>query len=224
MGAEGEGREGVQVKIVTPYQRTPEWHQARVGQLTGTCAGDMLATIKTGEAAARRDLRMRLVCERLTGQSQEDAYINAAMQRGIDKEQDAFAAYEALTGELALPVGYVAHDSLPAGCSPDGEIGNYRGILELKCPKTATHLGYLRADKMPSTYLPQITHNLWITGAEWCDFFSFDDRLPEALRCFCVRVHREDVDLNAYELTVRLFLNEIDAEIEALNSIAGVPA
>jgi hypothetical protein len=212
------------VKIVTTDQRTQEWLQARVGQLTGTCAGDMLATIKTGEAAARRDLRMRLVCERLTGQSQEDAYVNAAMQRGIDKEADAFAAYEALTGELALPVGYLAHDSLPAGCSPDGEVGNYRGILELKCPKTATHVGYLRGKKVPIAYLPQITHNLWVTGAEWCDFFSFDDRLPDALRCFCVRLERNDVDIKAYELMVRLFLKEIDAEVEALTALAPVAA
>lgn len=210
--------------LVTADQRTPEWHAARVGKLTGTAAADMLATIKTGEAAARRDLRMRLVCERLTGQSQEDAYINAAMQRGIDKEGDAFAAYEALTGEMAFPVGFVAHDTLPAGCSPDGEVGNYRGILEAKCPKTATHVGYLRAGKVPAAYLPQITHNLWITGAEWCDFFSFDDRLTDALQCFCIRVKRADVDLKAYELLVRMFLAEVDKEVEELTLLSGAAA
>ncbi len=191
----------------------------RLGKLTGTCAADMLATIKTGEAAARRDLRMRLVCERLTGVSQEDVYVNAAMQRGIDKESDAFAAYEALTGQMGLPVGFVAHDSLPAGCSPDGHVGGFIGVLEVKCPKTSTHVGYIRAGKVPSAYLPQITHNLWLTGAEWADFFSFDDRLPEHLQCFRVRIKREDVDLAAYELAVRLFLGECDREIEALNGL-----
>lgn len=205
--------------ILNCDQRSAEWHQARVGKLTGTAAADMLATIKTGEAAARRDLRMRLVCERLTGQSQEDTYINVAMQRGIDKEADALAAYEALTGELALPVGFVAHDTLPAGCSPDGEVNSYTGILELKCPKTATHVGYIRGGKVPAAYLPQIQHNLWITGAEWCDFFSFDDRLPEPLQCFRVRLRREDVDLKAYELLVRMFLAEVDKEIEALTGM-----
>lgn len=210
--------------IVTTDQRTPEWHQARVGKLTGSRASDMLAVIKTGEAAARRDLRMQLVCERLTNQSQEDTYVNAAMQRGIDKESDAFAAYEAMTGELASPVGFLSHDTLLAGCSPDGEVGNYRGILELKCPKTATHVGYLRAAKVPTAYMPQITHNLWITGAEWCDFFSFDDRLPSALQCFHARVERESVDLKAYELLVRMFLKECDDEVEALDKLAGVTA
>lgn len=200
-------------------QRSPEWHALRVGKLTGTGAGDMLAQIKTGEAAARRDLRMRIVCERLTGQSQEDAYVNAAMQRGIDKEADAFAAYEALTGQMALPVGFLSHDTLPAGCSPDGQIGNFAGLLELKCPKTATHVGYLRGGKVPTAYLPQITHNLWISGAAYCDFFSFDDRLPEPLQCFHVRMERSKVDIAAYELLVVQFLRECDDEIAALNGL-----
>lgn len=210
--------------IVTTDQRTPEWHAARVGKLTGTGAADMLATIKTGEAATRRDLRMRLVCERLTGQSQEDVFVNAAMARGIEKETDAFAAYEALTANLALPVGFVAHDTLPCGCSPDGQVDNWRGILELKVPKTAAHIGYMRAGKVPSTYLPQLTHNLWISGAEWCDFFSFDDRLPSALQCFRVRLYRTDVDLKAYELIVRIFLKEVDDECAALTAMAGAVA
>ena len=210
--------------VLTTDQRTPDWYQARVGKLTGSRAGDMLATIKSGEAAARRDLRMQIVCEWLTGTSQEDTYVNAAMQRGIDKEADAFAAYEAMTGELATPVGFLAHDSLMSGCSPDGQVGGYRGILELKCPKTATHVGYLRAGRVPAAYQPQIHHNLWITGAEWCDFFSFDDRLPEALQCFRVRVERDDVDLKAYELLVRMFLKEVDDEVEALKALAQVAA
>lgn len=201
-------------------QRSAEWHALRVGKLTGTGAQDMLAKIKTGEAAARRDLRVRLVCERLTGVSQEDSYVSPAMQRGADKEADAFAAYEALTGLVARSVGFVSHDTLPAGCSPDGQVENFKGLLEAKCPKTATHIGYLRDGRMPSVYMPQITHNLWITGAEWCDFFSFDDRLPEPLQCFRVRVLREDVDFAAYELLVRQFLREVEEECIALNALA----
>lgn len=183
----------------------------------------MLATIKSGEAAARRDLRVQLVCERLTGQSQEDAYVNAAMQRGIDKEADAFLAYEAVYGELAEPIGFVAHDELMAGCSPDGLVGA-NGLLELKCPKTATHLGYLKAGKAPSSYLPQIMHSLWITGAEWCDFVSFDDRLPAGLQLVRYRVTRSDVDLAAYELTVRAFLAEVDKEVADLQARIGAAA
>lgn len=199
--------------VVTTDQRTPAWYAARVGRLTGSRACDVLAKIKTGEAAARRDLRLQLACERLTGQPDEDGYINAAMQRGIDKEGDAFAAYEAATGLLAQTVGFLAHDTLPAGCSPDGEVGGFEGLLELKCPKSSTHLRYLRSRAVPTDYLAQITHNLWITGASWCDFVSFDDRLPPALRLFVTRVTRASVDVTAYEQTAVAFLAEVDRDV-----------
>jgi len=91
----------------------------------------MLATIKSGEAAARRDYRMQLVCERLTGQLQEDGFINAAMQRGIDLEPAAFAAYESLTGDMAQRSGFLSHNVHQAGCSLDGHVGDFEGIVEI---------------------------------------------------------------------------------------------
>jgi hypothetical protein len=212
------------VKVHDIAQRTPAWYAVRLGKLTASRAGDMMATIKTGEAAARRDLRMQLVCERLTGLSQEDAYVNAAMQRGIDKESDAFAAYEALTGRLANPVGFVAHDSLAAGCSPDGEVNGYQGVLELKCPKSATHLSYLRLRTVPKEYLHQIIHSIWITGAQWCDFVSFDDRFPAPLQVLCVRVPRDEAQIASYEIMVRAFLGEVEKEVEAVSQLIPVEA
>lgn len=202
------------MKILTTTQRTPEWFAARVGMFTASTASDMLATIKTGEAAKRRDLRMRLVCERLTGQPQEGGFVNAEMQRGIDKEAEAFAAYEALTGEMATTVGFVAHDTLLAGCSPDGEIGGFTGLLEVKCPKTSTHVGYLRNKGVPSDYVPQMVHALWITGAQWCDFVSFDDRLPAHLSLFVVRLNRDEKQIASYALAADLFLKEIQKECD----------
>lgn len=212
------------MRVLTDSQRTPEWYAARVGMFTASCAADMLATIKTGEAAARRDLRVRLVVERLTGQPQEDGYVNATMQRGIDKEADAFAAYEALTGNLASPCGFLAHDTLMAGCSPDGIIGDYDGLLELKCPKSATHLAYLRSQSVPKDYLAQVQHALWITGAKWADFISFDDRFPAALQVFHVRISRNDTDIAAYEVMARAFIAEVDREVEAVRQLAAVAA
>lgn len=211
-------------RIVTTEQRTPEWHQARVAMLTGTCASDMLATIKSGEAAARRDLRARLVAERLSGQSQEDGYVSKEMQRGSDLEADAICAYELARDVVVQPVGFLAHHELSAGCSPDGQINQFEGLIEVKCPKTATHIGYLRSQKVPTAYLHQITHNLWITGAQWCDFVSFDPRLPEAARLLVRRVLRSEVDLKAYELAVRLFLNEVDADVADVLRLCGAAA
>jgi hypothetical protein len=210
--------------VVCTDQRTPEWFAARLGRLTGSVAGDMLARIKNGEAAARRDLRTRLVVERLTGQSAEDNFVSPAMQHGIDTESDAFAAYESATGTLVNRVGFLAHDTLQAGCSPDGEVGLFAGIIELKCPKSATHLKYLRAGVVPSDYLPQIIHNLWITGALWCDFASFDDRFPPSLQLFRVRVDRNEADIDAYELMARGFLTEVEQELAELDARAGAAA
>ncbi len=204
--------------IIDAEQRSPEWFAARLGRLTGSRAGDMLAMIKSGEAAARRDLRVQLVCERLTGTIQEDPFINAAMQRGIDCEPLAFAAYEARTGNVAVRTGFLAHTAHMVGCSLDGHVGDFAGILEAKCPKSATHLRYLRGGVVPSDYLPQITHNLWVTGAEWCDFLSFDDRFGPELETFLVRVEAKDVDTKAYEAKALAFLAEVNQEVAAIRS------
>lgn len=200
-------------------QRSPEWYAIRCGKLTGSCAADMLATIKSGEAAARRDLRTRLVIERLTGEPQEDGFISADMRRGMELEADAFKAYEAFTGEMVRRTGFVAHASLPTGCSPDGVIGNFRALIELKVPKSATHLKYLRSRAVPSDYLAQVRHALWLTDAECCDFVSFDPRFPPSLRLMITRVTMTEAERTAYELLVRMFLAEVDrefAEVEAM--------
>lgn len=206
--------------IVDAEQRTPAWFQARAGRLTGSRAGDMLATIKSGKAAARRDdLRTQLVVERLTGQPQEDAYINAAMQWGLDHEAEAFAAYEAQSGNLVRRTGFLTHTELMVGCSLDGDVEDFAGIVEIKCPKSATHYGYLKAGAVPSNHLPQILHNLWVTGAAWCDFVSYDPRFPAHRRLFVVRVPRVEIDVLAYAKTAETFLAEVDAECAAMSAL-----
>lgn len=203
--------------IIDVPQRSPEWFAARLGRLTGSRASDMLATIKSGEAAARRDLRVQLVCERLTSHLQEESFVNAAMQRGIDCEPAAFAAYEALTGNVATRVGFVQHATAMVGCSPDGLIGR-DGLLELKCPKSATHLSYLKAGTLPASYVAQVTHNLWVTETAYCDFVSFDDRFPPELQVFHVRVERDARAIAVYEEQARAFLAEVDTEVQALRT------
>lgn len=205
--------------VVDAEQRSPAWFLARLGRLTGSRAADMLATIKSGEAAARRDLRVQLVCERLTGTLQEDVFVNAAMQRGIDCEPLAFSAYESLTGNVAHRTGFLAHNTLLVGCSLDGHVGDFAGILEVKCPKSATHLGYLRGGKVPPAYVPQIVHNLWVTGAAWCDFLSFDDRFPVELQTVLVRHERNEQEIASYALAAGLFLAEVQAEVEAVRGL-----
>lgn len=205
--------------IVEHEQRTPAWFLARSGRLTGSRAGDILAKIKTGEAAARRDYRLQLAVERLTGAPQEAGFVSAEMQRGIDMEATAFAAYEAATGEMVRRTGFICGEDQMIGCSLDGDISDFTGIIELKVPKSTTHIGYFKAGAVPSNYLPQVTHNLWVTGAEWCDFASYDDRLPKALQLFRVRVHAKEVDIAAYAAEAMRFLAEVDAEVKALSAL-----
>jgi predicted phage-related endonuclease len=202
------------VTILDIPQRSDEWRRARCGRLTSTSAADMLAQIKKGEAAARRNLRTRLVCERLTQQPIENGYQSAEMKRGIELESVAIAAYEADTGTLTRSIGFLAHPDLLAGCSPDAIVGDFAGVVEVKCPNSATHLEYLRGQTVPSDYVPQVQHALWLSGARWCDFVSYDPRFPPALQLFITRLHAHQVDLKAYELLVRMFLSEVDREYD----------
>lgn len=210
--------------VDTSEQRSEAWFAARCGRLTASCAKDMLATIKSGEAAARRDLRVRLMCERLTGQPQEDVFVNDVMRRGIDLEPDAFAAYESRTGQMAQRVGFLAHAEHLAGGSPDGVLGDFDGLVELKCPKSPTHLSYLRAGTVPAEHLAQLTHLLWLTGCAYIDFLSYDPRFPSELQTFLVRLKRSDVDLGAYEKAALKFLAEVDTEVTAMRTVTALPA
>lgn len=211
--------------VITCDQRSPEWKRARAGRLTASRAKDMLASIKSGEAAARRDLRTQLIVERLTGEPQDDGYVNAAMQRGLDLEADARSAYEAVTGEMVETCGFLAHKTQLIGCSPDGIIGDFAGGVELKVPKLATHLSYLRAGQtIPAEHRAQIAHSLIVTGADFWDFFSFAPELPGHLRTFHVRCPRELLPLTVHRAEMDKFLAECEQEYQALLTLANPAA
>jgi len=202
-------------------QRSEPWLQARAGRATASKAADVLSKIKSGEAAARRDYRFQLAIERLTGKPAEPGYINAEMQRGIDLEPAARLAYEAHSGLIVRETGFLSMNEVMAGCSLDGDIDDFKGLVSFKCPKSATHVSYLKGRRLPPDYIPQATHEMWVTGAEWYDFCSYDDRLPEGLQFFCVRVERFEfkTELAAYETELTKFLAEVDAEVASLRSL-----
>lgn len=205
--------------IVDAPQRSPAWFTARLGRLTGSRAGDMLATVLHGEAAKRRDLRLQLVLERLTGTSQEDRYVSPEMRRGALREPHAVAAYEARTGRVTRTPGFISHNALMVGCSPDGLIGDGDGVVEIKCPKAATHLRYLQGGTVPLDCLPQIVHTLWLTGAPWCDFVSFHPDFPPDLQTVLVRYERNSAEIAAYAQVAGIFLDEVDAELARVNGL-----
>ena len=208
--------------VIDAEQRSPEWFSARLGRITGSRAADMMAPLNKdkSEKACRRNLRVQLALERITGRSCERDYQNDHMQYGVVTEPEAFAAYESLTGRMLQRSGFLQHTELMAGTSLDAHVGDYEGIVEIKCPIPATHLDYLKTGTVPSDYLWQVTHSLWVTGAAWCDWMSYAKEFPEHIQAKLVRVNREDVDLAAYELAVRLFLSEVEKEVSAVASLA----
>jgi hypothetical protein len=201
-------------------QRTPEWFEARAGNVTGSRASDLLARIKTGEAAARRDYRLQLALERITNQPQEPHnFVSDAMQWGIDCEPLARTEYARRTGFTVRETGFVLHDTLRAGASLDGDVDGLRGILEIKCPKSTTHIDYLKSGVLPERYRAQVMHNMCVTNADFCDFVSFDPRLPVGLTYFSIRVMRPTLYLAAYETALREFLSEVDREVIELTEL-----
>lgn len=189
-------------------QGTPEWHQARLGCLTASRANDAVAGKTT---AAYQNYLWQLVAERLTGQ-QEDSYTNADMQRGTEKEPIARAAYEAHTGNFVTQTGFWLHPTIQwLGASPDGLVGD-DGLIEIKCPRTSTHLQYRKANKPPTKYTRQMMVQLMCTGRKWVDFVSFDDRLPTDRQLFIVRFEPKQEDLDELQKSLIEFLAEVEKE------------
>lgn len=199
-------------------QGTIEWLHEKCGNVGASRIIDVMAKIKTGEAAARRNYRAELVCELLTGTTQE-SFCSAEMQRGLDLEPFARAAYEVRTNVMVEKTGFVLHPKVPrAGASPDGLVDE-NGLVEIKCPKTATHIDYLLGGVAPSEYQPQMLWQMACTGRQWCDFLSYDDRLPPELQVFLVRFLRDDKRIIEMEDAVIAFNREVDETIAKLRAL-----
>lgn len=205
--------------IIEVDQQTPEWLQMRVGMVTGSRVADVIAKrVKgTGELKCRADYRMEIICECLTGRASEH-YVTPAMEWGIETEPLARAAYEMRLDIDTQPGGFAIHDEISRfGASPDGLIGA-DGVLEIKCPTTATHLEWIQNGILPPEYQPQMLAEMACTGRAWCDFVSFDPRLPKKLQLFVRRYPRDDERIAAIEGEVLTFLEEVIATIKLLET------
>jgi len=199
-------------------QRTPEWYAARVGKVTASRVADVVAKTKSGYSASRANYMAQLVCERLTGQQQE-SYQNAAMQWGTETEPLARSAYEMQKDVFVSETGLVDHPTITmAGASPDGLVGD-DGLIEIKCPNTATHIENLLSNSAPSAYVIQMQWQMACTGRKWCDFVSFDPRMPEDLQMMVVRVERSDEQIAMLESEVVKFLGEVDDKVNQLKQL-----
>ena len=188
-------------------QGTDEWHQIRLGKVTASRVADVMSKVKSGESAGRKNYKMDLVVERLTN-IPTSSFSNSAMAWGTETEPLARMAYEAFKGVFVNQVAFVEHPTIEwFGCSPDGTIED--GLIEIKCPNTSTHIDYLLAGVPPSKYIPQMQTQMACTGAKWCDFVSFDPRLPSELQLFVVRLDRDEDYIQHIETEVKRFLEEV---------------
>lgn len=197
-------------------QRSPEWFTARCGKVTGSAVRNVLSKTKTGEPVGRGEYRTQLVIERLTGAPAGNTFTNAAMQRGVDLEPVARAAYEVQTGLLALETGFWHDDVM--GASPDGLIED-TGILEIKCPSLTTHFEYLKNKTVPSKYVAQVQMQMLVTNRQWCDFASFCPEFPEHLRLMIVRCLRDEAYIATMADEIEKFLIEIETDVLTLGKL-----
>jgi putative phage-type endonuclease len=200
-------------------QGSDEWKQLRLGKVTASRVADVIAKTKTGWGASRANYAAELIAERLTGVAAE-GFTNAAMQWGIDQEPAARVAYEFMHDATVEQVAFVVHPRIPdAGASPDGLVGE-SGLVEIKCPNTSTHIDTLINQTIPAKYITQMQWQMACTGRQWCDFVSYDPRMPESMQLFVHRVPRDDALIAEMETAVAVFLEtEVFAKVGTLRRI-----
>ena len=196
-------------------QRSDEWFTARLGCVTASRTADVMAKTKSGYSASRANYMAQLITERLT-ETKADGFSSAAMQWGTETEPQARAAYELMTGEDVIEDGFVKHPTIEGfGASPDGLVGS-DGLVEIKCPNSATHIDTLLSQKVPAKYMTQMQVQMMCCGREWCDFVSFDPRLPADMSFWMQRVWADADRQKEIETEVRLFILELEDKLQKL--------
>ncbi|CAB5212811.1 phage_rel_nuc, putative phage-type endonuclease [uncultured Caudovirales phage] len=201
-------------------QQTEQWLNDRRGNVGASRIADIMAKTKSGYSASRANYMAALIVERVTGASQEN-YTNAAMQWGTDNEPKARDMYQFMTDNVVELTGFVPHPCIKgAGASPDGLV-NDDGLVEIKCPNTATHLDALLGTSIDTKYLYQMQFQMACTGRKYCDFVSFDPRLPVELQIKIQRVEYDVELVGKIETEVIIFLSEMAEKLEQLNKLRG---
>jgi putative phage-type endonuclease len=203
------------VKIIDCEQGTPQWHAARCGRVTASRIADIVRKTKTGVSASRATYKGELVAERLSGQVSA-GFTSKAMDWGNEQEDKARDYYAFMRDVEPVKVGFVIHPTIEmAGASPDRLIGE-DGLIEIKCPNSSTHIATLLGAPIDPDYAKQMQWQMACTGRKWCDFVSFDPRLPPDMQLHVERVNRDPIQIAEFEQAVRIFLNDVEADIAAL--------
>jgi putative phage-type endonuclease len=199
-------------------QNSPEWLTLRCGMVTSSRVGDVVKKLKRGGYSKERsNYMMDKLTEVLTGRTTEN-YVSMAMDFGIENEPLARTVYEIAKDVEVDLIGFVKHPSVPrSGASPDGLVGE-DGLVEIKVPNTGTHLEYFIAGIVPDEYKPQMMWQMACTGRAWCDFVSYDPRLPQEFGLLIVRYERDEQMIAEMEREVTQFIVELNAMCEKLQA------
>lgn len=201
-------------------QRTDEWFKERLGKVTASRVADVIARTKSGYSTSRANYMAELICERLTG-VRGDTFQSAAILWGVEQEANARTAYEVSTGALVVETGFIPHKRINlSGASPDGLVGE-EGLVEIKAPLSSTHIETLLGGSIPGKYITQMQWQMACTGRQWCDFVSYDPRLPDNMQLFIKRVPRDAAMIDQLETEVLTFLDELDWKIRDLKNQYG---
>jgi putative phage-type endonuclease len=199
-------------------QRSPDWYAQRLGKATASRIADVVARTKTGYSTSRQNYAAELIVERLTGHP-VNGYVSKDMQWGIDHEDAAKTLYGERLGMLVVDAPFVDHPEIAwSGASPDGYVEEH-GLVEVKCPLTATHIDTLLGAPIAGNYMTQMQWQMACTGRLWCDFVSYDPRLPSAMQFHAQRVHRDLSRILELEAEVSTFLREIAERTERLRQL-----
>lgn len=194
----------------------PDWLAARLGRITGTGANGMLSKPKVAGEGMRANLVVQLALEQHTGKKCGKDFQNEAMEDGLHLEPEARIAYERKTNQVVMPCGFIAHATLKAGASIDGYVGDFEGLVSIKCPYQATHWDTLKSGTIKLAYMRQIIHEQWLTGARWTDFVSYNPAFREASQLKIIRVERNDAAIQQHHDAVIAFLMEVEAAVASM--------
>jgi putative phage-type endonuclease len=197
-------------------QGTPEWFDLRLGKVTASRVADILAKTKTGVSASRQNYLIELALQRVTGVF-ETTFISPSMQDGIDREAQARVAYEVATGNFVSQVAFRNHHVIESfGCSPDGEVDDQPGLVEIKCRNNANHWEVIKSDEIPKKYWIQMQAQLSCTGMDWNDYVGYNPNFPDKSKLYVKRVYRDDAFITEMEAEIKQFLIEVEEEVRQM--------
>lgn len=201
-------------------QRSPAWFAARVGVISASNYKNARdKTAKGAWSAKAKSLAARIAVERISGESQDDTFVNFAMRRGTELEPVAASHFEVHTGLTIFESGFITTDCGRFGASPDGLVGDDSGV-EIKCPYGPDQIINVLVNGDVSDYMDQIQGCMWITERSSWHLVVYTPQLDGVNRTLTVqKIERDDDyikalvdDLKAFDELVQSYIDQLSLQ------------